>query len=60
MLCAACFFEQMMLSAFESYSKAIGKEGTSNVDPRHSSYNQEPGENMEEMVLDGTCLPILF
>lgn len=53
-------FEQMVLSAFESCSKVLGREGTSNVDSRHWSYNQELGGNIEEMVPDGTCLHVLF
>lgn len=54
-------FEQMMLSAFASFSKALGRGGTSNGDSRHWSYNQELGGNLEEMVPDGTfCLAILF
>ncbi|XP_057771209.1 LOW QUALITY PROTEIN: uncharacterized protein LOC130991025 [Salvia miltiorrhiza] len=48
----------MMLSAFESCSKALGREGASYVDPRRWSYSQEPGENMEEMVPDGTIVAI--
>lgn len=44
----------MLLSASESCSKALSRDGTSNVVPRQGSYNQEPGEETEEMVPDGT------
>ncbi|KAL1538923.1 hypothetical protein AAHA92_27610 [Salvia divinorum] len=48
----------MILSSFESCSNFLVREGTSNVDSRHRSYSQEPGENMEEMVPDGTIVAI--
>lgn len=54
-------FKQMILSAAESFSKALGSGGTTNVDSRRWSYSQESGENMEEMIPDGACcFPFCF
>ncbi|KAL8476053.1 hypothetical protein ACS0TY_028647 [Phlomoides rotata] len=48
----------MLLSASESCSKVLGREGTSNADSRQRSYNQEPEDEIEEMVPDGTVVAL--
>ncbi|KAI3452089.1 hypothetical protein Pfo_008754 [Paulownia fortunei] len=49
---------KMVLSAFESCSKVLSREGASKVESSAWSYNQEPGGSMEEMVPDGTIVAI--
>lgn len=48
-------FAQMVLSAFESCSKVLIREGTAKVESRHWSYNEEAGGSLREMVPDGAC-----
>ncbi|KAK6129038.1 hypothetical protein DH2020_037218 [Rehmannia glutinosa] len=48
---------KMVLSAFESCSKVLSREGAE-VESKHWSYNQEPGGSLKEMVPDGTIVAI--
>ncbi|KAL3616453.1 hypothetical protein CASFOL_039843 [Castilleja foliolosa] len=48
----------MLLSAFESCSKVLSREGTAKVESRHWTYNPEAGGSMGELVPDGSVVVI--